>query len=105
MTTKRQTLKARITNNVLERFAQMDEQGYTSPFSYWMDILNDRIPDLAEINIRDQHAIKTKAAEALAKYVYDHTYDVAEVEEQSRSNEELLQLRQQLLDYVATHKE
>ncbi|MGL5784809.1 MAG: hypothetical protein ACRCYZ_05065, partial [Alphaproteobacteria bacterium] len=84
MASKRQTLKARITNSVLERFADMDSKGYKTPFSYWMAILNDEVPELAECNIRDQHAIKTKAAESLAKYVYDHTYDVAEVEEQSR---------------------
>lgn len=72
--------KHRITTNMLLEWEQLSlKDDYVTPVRFWTDILNNKV-SLDDMNSKESMTIKLKAAELLAKYIYETTLGTEELE-------------------------
>lgn len=70
---RRKGSKHRITTRMLEKYEALEIEGkIITPFDFWIDLLNDKI-DLSDMPAKEAMTLRNKAAENIAKYVYDHS--------------------------------
>lgn len=87
-------IKQRLTVKMLERVEEYNQQGKTTPVDYWLAILNnDPLLRLDELAMKDYHTVKLKAAESLAKYIYDPSFNTEEAESMRLSPEQIEALK------------
>lgn len=78
---KKAGAKHRITKRMLEAYERLEVEDSTmTPFKFWLYLLNDKI-DFEDTSKREILSIKLKAAENMAKYVYDPSFGNEEVEQ------------------------
>lgn len=76
---RRKGSKGKITQKMLTEFMEYDDAGGNTPFKLWRDVLDGKHDDqLNEMGARDGWNIRMKAAECLAKYVYDASFETDE---------------------------
>lgn len=91
---KKRGTKRRITERMLIQFSDLEEKGGTTPFKLWEDVLSGKYDgDFERMTADKAWTIRLKAAECMAKYVYDASYDTEEAESVSMSVEQIEALK------------
>lgn len=85
-------VKQRITTKILNQFEADAENGRKTPYSFWMAILNDEV-DFTDVKQRDVLTLQLKAAEHLARFVYDASFETEEAEAIKMSPEQIAALK------------
>lgn len=85
--------KARITRRMLDKFDASLDKGGASPVDLWKSILDGTWQGLEELSAKDVITFQLKAADSLAKYVYDASFQTEEAETTKMTPEQLEVLR------------
>lgn len=76
---RRKGYKNTITEAMLKQYAAYEQEyPHATPIAYWCSLLKGEV-DMTSVQLKDQITIKMKAAEYIAKYVYDSSFDTEEV--------------------------